>query len=161
MATVSNFWNWFTSATRADADGAERARPNAGEDCELRALPNEEIYFWVRHVDNSRVLPQADPKSTRACLRYIGSAGLAVILLFCVLLPVAYNVLAGYQIGALEKQREMLLREQAELELEEATLLNPARLAVLAQDQELVDPAPETAVSLGAVADGSFAKLDP
>ncbi len=159
MATVSNLLNWITSATRTGEDAAVLVRQRAGDDCELRPLPNEEVYFWVRHVDNSRVIPQADPKSTRACLRYMGSAGLAVLLLVGILFPVAYNVLAGYHIGVLEKQRESLLRERAELELTEAELLNPARLAELPAYQQLVDPKPETAFSLGASPDAALAKL--
>ncbi len=159
MATVSNLLNWITSAAGAREGAAEGVRDNSGDECGLRALPNEEIYFWVRPVDNSRVNPQADPKSTKACLRYMGSAGLAVALLVGVLFPVAYNVLAGYQIGELARQHETLLRERAELDLKEASLLNPARLAELAEMQQLVDPAPETSVPLGAAPDGAYAKL--
>ena len=76
-----------------------------------------------------------------------------------VLFPVAYNVLAGYQIHALEKEQDQLLRVRSELEYREAQLLNPARLEQLAIIQDLVDPAPETAVPLEPASDsGAFAQ---
>ena len=74
-----------------------------------------------------------------------------------VLLPVAYNLLAGYQINALNAERQALLDEQAILEQQESALLSPARLAVLAQTQEFVDPAPEHMVPLSPAADGALA----
>ena len=157
MATVTALIDWIATAAGVGDEANVAARADGGDEFELRALPNEEVYFYVRPVDNSRVMPQADPRSTRAAIKYIGSAGLAVLVLVGVLLPVAYNVLAGYQIHALETEREVLLRDRAELELREAELLNPARLAVLAEYQQLVDPAPESAVPLGALSNGEFA----
>jgi hypothetical protein len=157
MATVTALIDWIATAARVGDVADVAARTEGEEEFELRALPNEEIYFYVRPVDNSRVIPQSDPGSTRAAIKYIGSASLAVLVLVGVLLPIAYNVLAGYQIHSLETEREALMRDRAELELREAELLNPARLAILAEYQQLVDPAPETAVPLGALSNGEFA----
>ncbi len=158
MATVSALIDRIVTAAGMRDTQEVITRSELGADTELRPLPNEEIYFWVRQVDNSRVQPQADPESTKVCLKYIGSAALAVVLLVGVLVPVAGNLLAGYQIHALEKEQESLLRQQAELEYREAALLNPARLARLAEIQQLVDPAPETTVPLDPAAHkGEFA----
>jgi len=157
MATVTTLIDWIASAAGVRENVEAAVHNDGGEGFELRALPNEEIYFYVRPVDNSRVMPQSDPRSTKAAFKYIGSACLGVVLLVGVLLPVAYNVLAGYQIHALEVEREALVRASSELELREAELLNPARLAELAEIQELVDPEPRTSVPLGALPDGAFA----
>jgi len=158
MATVSTLIQRIATAAGVRDEAEVIVRHDGGEDFELRALPNEEVYFQVRAVDNSRVMPQSDPRSTRAAIRYIGSAALAVIFLLGVLLPVAYNVLAGYQLNALQQEQGMLLRERSELELHEAELLNPARLAQLAKIQELVDPAPATALPLGPASEGEMAR---
>lgn len=157
MATVTTLIERIATVAGVREAAEAVTRNDGGGDCELRALPNEQIYFWVRTVDNSRIVPQADPKSTRACLKYIGSAGLAVLLLVGVLFPVAYNILAGYQIHALENEQDTLRRQSSELELQEARMLSPARLAELAALQELVDPAPETTVPLEPVGDGALA----
>lgn len=159
MATVTAWIERVATAAGMREAAEQVTRDELGGESELRPFPNEQIYFWVRQVDNSRVQPQANPGSTRACVRYLGSAALAVLLLVGVLFPVAYNILAGYQIHALEKERDGLLRQRAELEFREAELLNPARLAQLAAIQELVDPVPETAVPLEPAAEETaFAK---
>ncbi len=160
MATFATLVNWITS-TGARAEASVAASREAGGEFRLRALPNEEIYFWVREVDNSRVIPQSDPAATKAAVKFIGSACLAVILVVGILVPMAGNILAGYRIHALQNERKELLEERAELELAEAQLLSPARLAELAAMQELVDPAPETAVPLEPAPEGELAwKID-
>jgi hypothetical protein len=103
-------------------------------------------------------MARSDPKAAGIRWRYGATAGVVVLLLFGVLLPVAGNLLAGYKIGVLEKQREALLRQQYELELEEARLLDPAELARWAGTYGLVDPEPETAILLGPPTDGSLAR---
>jgi hypothetical protein len=148
MATVSTLIDRIATVAGIREPREVITRTELGADAELREYPNEQIYFYVRKIDNSRIQPKADPKSTRACIKYLGGAALAVFVLVGVLFPIGYNVLAGYQIHALEKQQSMLLAQSAELELREAELLNPARLARLAEIQQLVDPAPETAVNL-------------
>ena len=83
---------------------------------------------------------------------------LAVVAgLFAVLLPVAYNVHAGYQIHALQLEQERLLNDSAVLEDQEAALVSPERLAELAAMQALVDPAPEELVPLQPADDGALA----
>ncbi len=157
MATLATLIDWITSTAKAEEAAAAGVRLAEEGEFELRPLPNEDIYLWVRDVDNSRVIPKTDPQSTRAAVRFIGSACLAALLLAGVLVPVGSNILAGYQLHELKKEREFLAREAAELELKEAELLNPARLATLAEYQQLVDPAPETAVPLAPRNDAALA----
>jgi hypothetical protein len=159
MATLTHIVDWIAAAagTRETAGGQSRCR-GGEEEFRLRALPNEDIHFWVREVDNSRIIPRSDPQSTKVCVKLMVSACLTVLVLFGVLVPTACNILAGYRINALEQQREMLLRERYALDLQEAQLLSPARLAELGRLQQLVDPAPETVIALGPVTtDGALA----
>ena len=159
MATLTNIFDWIAAAGGSrEAAGAQVRFGGDDQAYRLRSLPNEDVHFWVREIDNSRVMPQADPKSTGVCVKLMVSACLTVLLFFGVLVPTACNILAGYRINALEKQRELLLRDQYELELQEARLLSPARLAELGRIQQLVDPAPQTAIALGPVTtDGALA----
>ena len=60
MATLANIFNRFTVAGAAEADNSRAAA--ASEDYRLRALPNEDVYFFVKRIDNSRVIRQADPE---------------------------------------------------------------------------------------------------
>jgi hypothetical protein len=114
----------------------------------VRPFANEDIYFYVKRIDNSRVVRQADPQSRDTCWKTIGSVGIAAILLIGVLLPSAYNLMAGYQLQALREEAKRLESEQASLELQEVRLLSPARMEELAREQRFVDPEPEKVVYL-------------
>ena len=114
----------------------------------VRAFANEDIYFFVKRIDNSRVVREADPKARGTCWKLIGSVGAAVVLLIGVLLPSAYGLLAGYQIQSLRLEGQRLTTEQASLELEEAQLLSPARMEELARLQQFIDPPSQKVVYL-------------
>ena len=128
----------------------ERAsdQPVVDASIRVRAFANEDIYFFVKRIDNSRVVRQADPKARGICWKLIGTAGAAVVLLIGVLLPSAYGLLAGYQIQALRQEGQRLTNEQASLELEEAQLLSPARMEQLALMQQFIDPPSQNVVYL-------------
>jgi hypothetical protein len=147
MATLTNMLGWFTGSL-AREDARAMATREAAESCELRVLAFEDVYWYVKRIDNSQVIREANPREAGACWRMIASAGLAVLLLLGVLLPSAYSYLSGYQIQALKAERQRLTTERTALELNEAKLLSPERLAMLAHDQKFVDPAPESIVYL-------------
>src|SRR5437660_11613423 len=113
---------WFakeeTETPRVMAEGSAR----------VRAFANEDIYFFVKKIDNSGVVREADPAARGTCWKLIGSVVAAVVLLVGVLLPGAYSLLAGYQIQSLRVEGQRLATEQASLELEEAQLVSPARM---------------------------------
>ena len=150
MATLANILNkmpfhkfFSPSATRT----AEQARAARG-DCRVPTFANDDIYFYVKRIDNSRVVRAQDPTAGGACWKMIGSVVAAAVLLVAVLLPSAYSLLAGYQVQALRQEAQNLESEYAALELQEASLLSPARMEELARIQEFVDPAPDKVVYL-------------
>jgi hypothetical protein len=155
LATVcSRFFTGETvrSATSSGAHRAVRAVP-------VRAFANEDIYFFVKRIDNSRVVRQTDPQAGGVCWKMIGSVGAAALLLIGVLLPSAYGLLAGYQIQSLRGEAQRLAGEQASLELQEAKLVSPARMEQLARQQQFIDPEPEKVVHLDS-RDGSSLALN-
>lgn len=157
MGTMASLVDWITTATGVRDDTRVAALHGDEQEFQLRALPNEEVYFYVKEVDNSRIMPRPDLKAAGACWRYIGLACVTVMALVAILLPIAYHHLAGYRIHELKQQRERLLRERADLDAQESALLSPARLSELAVYQQLVDPAPTTALSLAPAAEGALA----
>ncbi len=124
----------------------------------VRPFANEDIFFHVKRIDNSRVVRAADPQARQDCWKMIGSVVVAAVLLIAVLLPGAYSLLAGYQIQTLRAEAHRLANEQASLELQEAKLLSPARMEELARIQQFVDPAPQTVVYLDAQSDVQVAQ---
>jgi hypothetical protein len=158
MATLATVYSRFftgetvRSATSPGAHRGTRAVP-------VRAFANEDIYFFVKRIDNSRVVRQTDPQAGGVCWKMIGSVGAAALLLIGVLLPSAYGLLAGYQIQSLRGEAQRLASEQASLELQEARLVSPARMEQLARQQQFIDPEPEKVVHLDSK-DGSSLALN-
>jgi hypothetical protein len=155
MATLIE---WITTTAGVREAAGTGARPAGEDEFQVRPLPNENIFLWVRPVDNSKVMAQAEPRATRAAWKSIAASLAFVGAFFVLLLPVALNVHAGYRIHALKLEQQRLLNEQALLEQRTATLLSPERLAELAAMQELVDPAPEELAPLPPASDGTWAR---
>ena len=124
----------------------------------VRPFANEDIFFHVKRIDNSRVVRAADPQSRQACWKMIGSVFAAAVLLVAVLLPGAYSLMAGFQIQALRQEAHKLANEQASLELQEAQLLSPARMEEMARAQQFVDPPPQKVVYLDGQGDAQVAQ---
>jgi len=141
MATLTALRTTQPLCATATAHGKARTAP-------LRTFPGEDIYFFTKRIDNSRVVRQADPKAGGVCWKMIGSVGVAALLLIGVLLPSAYGLLAGYQLQSLREESKRLAGVQASLELQEAQLLSPARMEELARMQRFIDPDPQKVVYL-------------
>ncbi len=123
----------------------------------LRPLPWEDVYFYTKRIDNSRVVREADPAATRRRWRAVSVSVLASLALMIFLLPDALGLMAGYQIHWLEREHEKLAQDRARLELEEASLLSPDQLERWARELKLVDPDPTHVVYLNPKPDGALA----
>lgn len=154
MATLGNiFSSFFDRGPERAGDARPRvhARPHAPAADVFSRVPafaNEDIYFFVKRIDNAGVVRTADPKARGICWKLIGSSVTAAILLVAVLLPGAYGLLAGYQIQSLRQEGQRLGAEESSLELEEAQLLSPARMEELARLQQFIDPPSQKVVYL-------------
>lgn len=154
MATLANIFNRFFERG-LDRGPDARPRVHAGAHAQtgdvfsrVPAFANEDIYFFVKRIDNAGVVRVADPKARGICWKLIGSSVTAAVLLVAVLLPGAYGLLAGYQIQALRLEGQRLAAEESSLELEEAQLLSPARMEELARLQQFIDPPSQKVVYL-------------
>jgi cell division protein FtsL len=148
MATMPAFWR------KAEETEAPRL---VRDPYLLRALPQEDVFFYSKKIDNSRLEREADPKARGACWSAIGAACLALVLLTSVLAPSAATTLAGYKLESLRAEERRLLNERRVLELQQAELLSPARLEKLASTQNLVTPASGQTVHLDPKVDGKLA----
>lgn len=156
MATLATFFRRFEA--QAGAEPAARPAAAPGQDpYRLRALPNEDVFFYCKKIDNSRLVREADPRARRECWSTIGAACAVVALLTTVLAPAVAGTMAGYKIQELRAEQQRLVDERRVLELEEARLLSPARLQELAERQRFVSPAPGQVVHLNPEGDGSLA----
>jgi hypothetical protein len=126
---------------------------------QLRPLPQEDVWFYCKTIDNSRLVREADPQARGACWSAIGAACCLLVLLTSVLVPNVASTLAGYKLQALRVEERQLLDERRTLELQEAQLLSPQRLEKLAQGQNLVAPFPGQVVRLNAKGDSAVAMV--
>jgi hypothetical protein len=147
MATLATLYNRVVGVKPYEAV-LTRATRVADDPYALRAIANEDIYFYVKDINNMRVVRADDPQAKASCWKLIASAGAAAVLLIGVLLPSAYGLLAGYQLESLKQEQTRLNAERSAAELEEARLLSPARLDELARAQSFVDPPSQSVVYL-------------
>jgi len=155
MATLATVLDRiFENGLNRDGAVAHTAEVSAA----VRPFANEDIFFHIKRIDNSRVVRAADPQARQACWKMIGSVVAAAVLLVAVLLPGAYSLLAGFQIQVLRQDAHRLANERASLELQEAQLLSPARMEELARIQQFVDPGPQKVVYLDGQSDAQVAQ---
>src|SRR5258708_10962163 len=103
MATLAHVYSRVFSNGAARGSASQRgALPRMKATVPVRAFANEDIYFFVKRIDNSRVVRQADPQAGGGCRNMIRSLGAAPLLLIRVLPPHPPALLAAYQNPALQ-----------------------------------------------------------
>src|SRR5579871_6117902 len=148
MATLPAFLRRMEPPARLKA-GSRPAPLRAERDpFQLRPLPFEDVFFYSKKIDNSRLVREADPQARGACWSAIGAACAAVLLLAILLAPSVAGTLAGYKLESLRAEERRLLTEQRVLDVQEAGLLRPDRLEKLAKTQNLITPASGQVVHL-------------
>lgn len=125
----------------------------------LRALPQADVFFYCKKINNSRLVREPDPQSRGACWSAIGAACVVLAAFTGVLAPTVANTLAGYKLEALRTEERKLTDERRVLELQEAELLSPDRLERLAKGQNLITPSSGQVVHLDGREDGTVAMV--
>ena len=153
MATLATFFrrtDWIAAGEQTTA----RVQMNHYQ---LRALPNDDVYFYSKRIDNSRIIRQADPQAKTQCWSAIGAACLLAVLVGSVAVPSVGARLAGYKVETLKQERQALLDERKKLEVEEAAMLSPARLDALAKQHNLSGAAAGQVIHLDSSTDSTLA----
>jgi hypothetical protein len=141
MASFATFVNRFVGvAELVDAPPAVWTRV---ESPRLRPIANEDVYLFVKRIDNSTVERAIDPAARRARSHSVLVGFAAAILIIAGLVPVAYNTLAGFTLQNLRQDQEKLKQERTALEASQASLLSYERLEKLAISLGMVDPVPQ------------------
>lgn len=159
MATLPAFLKRMEPPARSDS--APRPAPWRAERDQylLRPLPYEDVFFYCKKIDNSRLVREADPQARGACWSAIGAACFAVLLLAILLAPSVAGTLAGYRLESLRAEERRLRTEQRVLDLQEAGLLSPDRLEKLAKSRNLVTPVSGQLVHLEGKSDAAVAMV--
>ena len=140
------------AAVRKDAVRSER------NPFQLRNLPHEDVFFFCKKIDNSRLVREADPRG-KGTWSVIGAASVTLAFLTLALIPNVANTVAGYKLEALRVEAQQLADERRSLELQEAERLSPERLDKWAQGQNLVTPASSQVIHLDNRGEGKVAMV--
>lgn len=151
--TLGAMFGWLTAGREA---GGVLDRNNGG-DCRLRPLPKEEIYVFVKAIDNTKLVRVVDRKDWAASAGVAGSVVVASLLLIALLLPGGWSLLASHRMEQLKRERAQLVNELRDLRVKEAALKSPEKLEEYAGDR-FVTPA-ATAVVFAAPTQGTVASL--
>jgi hypothetical protein len=158
MATLATFFR-RSDAVAMIAERTDTIRAQS-DPFMLRALPNDDIYFYAKRVDNSRVVRQADPAARSECWSAVGAAALLLMLGASIIAPQAGSVIAGYKLESLKHERQSLLDQKRDLDVKEAALLSPGRLNALALARKLASPTGDQVIHLDNMpSEGSVATL--
>ncbi|MFZ0593373.1 MAG: hypothetical protein WAM39_23150 [Bryobacteraceae bacterium] len=112
------------------------------ESCRLRPLANEDVYMYVKRIDNAAVVRAVDPVARRASFRAVVAGFAVAAFVIAGLFPAAYNTIEGYHIQQLRQEQSTLRQERAIVTFQAARLLSPDNLNRLAARLKMVDPAP-------------------
>jgi cell division protein FtsL len=139
MASLATFVNRFVGVRElAEAPPAVWTRTEAPR---LRPIANEDVYLFVKRIDNTMVVRAVDSAALRARSRVVAIGFIAAMLMIAGLVPAAYNTMAGFTIENLKQEQARLREEQTKLEVAEANLLNVQRLDKLAAEFKMAPPA--------------------
>ena len=141
MASLATFVNRFVGVRELAA--APPAVWTRTETPRLRPIANEDVYLFVKRIDNSSVVRASDPIARQARSRTVATGFIAATLVIAGLVPAAYNIMAGFTLQSLEGEKTELLHKKAQLEFAEANLLNYDHLEKLAKSLKMVDPDPQ------------------
>ena len=108
-----------------------------------RPLPMEELCFFTKPVDNSRLVRVIDPRSRRECLGLVGYLGGVFLVALLYLAPYLGILRTGYRIEEGKKEHEALVETNRQLQVKEARLKDPQRIYNIARGLGLDAPAPE------------------
>ena len=137
---------WIEALERKyELAGGGRPTPAVDRSALLRPLPNEDVFLFVKAIDNSTVVRQSDPREGRLCWSaFAGTLGGAALLI-ALLLPSAYRWMAGYQLAQLQVEESDLLKRKGEAVRRVAELQRMERLVEVAKSRGMVEDANKTA----------------
>jgi cell division protein FtsL len=107
-------------------------------------------FYYVKHIDNSRLVREVDVERRRECFSLFGLG----VLVFLFVLLFAWQhfqcVRYGYQVEQFKAERATLEEQNHRLRLEQAALADPQRIDTLARTQlGMVSPSPEQMIRIG------------
>jgi hypothetical protein len=164
MATAASFFKQPAAIFRGrNEQPLARAAAAVKEDdpYALTGLPNDDVYFFCKRIDNSRLVRQADTQTRGEWSAIAGVCAAAVLVAGAMVAPGVAGILDSYKIQELKHEQEALRIELRKVDVAEERMLNAPRLDALAPDLHLVRPGADQVIRLQPKGDHSFAMNEP
>lgn len=141
-------------ANRGNArnDNSRNTWRDRTEGYKLRAIANEDVYFYSKKINNSRLVKPMDPVSRRKAWGVLGGGLSFAVILILLMLPHLMNMMAGMQVHTLEAERRALIADHDAIDYEEARLMDPERMKAIARARNMVEPGPNQVIYLNPAA---------
>jgi len=140
------------------AAGREVRAGLARRSASVRPLPMEDLCFFVKPIDNSRLVRVLDPHSKWDLLKMLAGGLFGLVIAFGYIVPYLGMLRTGYRIEELKKEHETLVDQSRVLQVEEAGLRDPRRIDEIARTRlGMSKPSPLQVVW----ADGANASSQP
>jgi hypothetical protein len=151
MKSLDALLDWCAAGKEA----AEARGRRELHEARLRALPREEIFLYVKPIDNTRVrcLEARHELASSAAASLVTLA--LVIGLIAALAPSSVVLLCSHRIEELKQERDALLNRQRIAISREAELVSPPKLHEYSAEKHFIAPPPQALVFVppaGAVA---------
>ena len=127
----------------------------------LPPLPNEDVFFYSKRIDNSRLVRQLDNHAKGEWSAIAGVSVIALLVSGLAIAPGVAGVLDNYKIQALRQENEQLKVELRKVDVAEERMLNAPALDAMAPKHNLVRPADGQIIRLQPGSDHSFAMNGP
>jgi hypothetical protein len=142
MASLATIVRGFVGV-REELDLMNVAVRPRTESCRLRPLANEDVYLFIKRIDNTAVVRAVDSAARRTSLGVVATGIAMAMFVIAGLFPAAYNTMEGYHIQQLRQEQQQLKQERASVDFQQAKLLSQDNLNRLASRLKMVDPAPQ------------------
>ena len=123
----------------------------------LTGLPNDDVYFYCKRIDNSRLVRQADTQVKGEWSAIAGVCAAALLVGGMMIAPGVAGIMDSYKIQELKHEQELLKIELRKVDVAEERMLNAPALDAAASGYNLVRPRAGQVIPLQPKNDRSYA----
>jgi cell division protein FtsL len=133
---------YFEAGLSFGARAAERNAELMAQQAERRRRVRTPEFFFVKHIDNSRLVKAADPVRAREMRVFAAAVAVLFSLIMVYGLQHFYAIESSYRVESEKQMLNQLREENRQLRLSEAELTQPSRIDQMARQLGLAEPQP-------------------
>ena len=133
---------YFEAGLSWNARAAERNAELMAQQVERRRRVRTPEFFFVKHIDNSRLVKAADPVRAREMRVFSAAVAVLFSLIMIYGLQHFYAIESSYHVESEKQTLDQLREENRQLRLSEAELTQPGRIDQMARQLGLAEPQP-------------------